>query len=108
MERSVGSPLALAGGVAETFAGGGCELAGTLAEGWPGVAGAAARGWLVCGEAGCGLGAKNFAQTTITIIDSREATRMRNCGLRPNSFLFGFCGVGESLTETFRPSLLRW
>src|SRR5262245_37748049 len=107
MERSAGSPLAATGAVAAAFAGGtgGCELFGAAGD-WLGTAGAVACGWPLCGKLGWGFGAKNFAQTTMTIIDSSEATRMRSWGLRPGSF-FEFCGVGESLTEAFRPWLLR-
>src|SRR5215471_7888382 len=98
IERSVGSPFAAAAGAAAIFAAwaGGCAVP------------AGAAGWLVPGEGGWGLGAKYFAQTTMTIIESSDATRMRSCGLRPGSFLLGSCAEAESLTGAFRPSLLRY
>src|SRR5215471_1207639 len=108
IERSVGSPFAAAAGAAAIFAAwaGGCAVPAGAA-GWPGAAGAEAC-WLVPGEGGWGLGAKYFAQTTMTIIESSDATRMRSCGLRPGSILLGSCAEAESLTGAFRPSLLRY
>src|SRR5258707_6176226 len=99
MLRSCESVFAAIGAVAFT-AGGGAMVAALPpigAAGCPGFAGELAAGLFGCGEGGGALGAKNFAQAIITIMDNNEATKILSSARKPLSF----CG---SLTNESRPS----
>jgi len=84
MVRSLFSPRVGAAGVAATVAAGEVSVdppvAGLLLDGVPVVAGADVAGLLVWGVWSGGFGAKNFAQSRITMIESAEAIKMRISG----------------------------
>src|SRR5262249_44190177 len=97
------------GGAAATFVtgGGGGEEPLLGAADCPGVGGAPACDWPLCGGGSCGLGGEKICPTTNTPHGERGGTTQRNCRPEAGPVFFGVCGRGESLTEAFRPSLPR-